>query len=52
MVLDASALLALLHNEPGATVVNDAPLDRNLPILTADKIWQKLKLNVDIQLFR
>jgi PIN domain nuclease of toxin-antitoxin system len=42
-VLDSSALLAFINQEDGCEVVEKYLA--NAPIVTADKIWQKLNLN-------
>ncbi len=66
IVLDASALLALLNNEPGLkkviqilpkTFMSSVNLSEVIfislkPVLTADKAWSRLNVNIDIQLIR
>ena len=48
-VLDASALLALLQREPGASTFTR---QHQLPVLTADRAWTDVDHGVEVQLLR
>jgi len=49
-VLDASAALALIYNEPGAGLATAHVL--GIPAMTADRNWRGLDLPVEIEFIR
>jgi len=50
-VLDASGLLALLHSLADRACLALA-MERRLPVVTADRAWSGLGLDLDIQVIR